>query len=67
MQAEKKLYSQTCVKLIRGRHTTDIGNLKMELSVLKEIRRGTDPLKNLHLKKINKEILFYSHCEILTL
>lgn len=42
----------------------DKGNLKMELSVLKEVRHGTDLLNNLHLKKFNKEILFYSHCEI---
>lgn len=42
----------------------DKGNLKMELSVLKEVRHGTDLLKNLHLKKINKEILFYSYCAI---
>lgn len=36
----------------------------MELSVLKEVRHGTDLLNNLHLKKVNKEILFYSHCAI---
>lgn len=42
----------------------DKGNLKMELSVLKEVRHGTDLLTNLHLKKVNKEILFYSYCAI---